>query len=79
LCFAAKMLETSALSCTKVFHSAQSGHCPCQRCWTDPQAWQVYRDFGFAIAGTIHEHRFRKRASSAAGQTSAKSPDMPRS
>src|SRR6476646_5423409 len=50
LCFAAKMLDTSALSWTSVFHSAQSGHWPCHRCWTDPQAWHVYRDLGFAIA-----------------------------
>jgi hypothetical protein len=44
------MLETSADSWTSVFHSAQSGHCPCQRCDTDPQAWQTYRDFTFAMA-----------------------------
>src|SRR5213082_3053166 len=49
LCLAAKMLDTSALSCTSVFHSAQSGHCPCQRCWTDPQAWHVYRDLVLAF------------------------------
>src|SRR3954467_11992032 len=56
LCLAAKMLETSAVSWTSVFHSAQSTHCPCQRCDTDPQAWQTYRDLGLAMAGTIHEH-----------------------
>jgi hypothetical protein len=38
---AAKMLETSAASCTSVFHSLQSGHCPCHRLETDPQAWQT--------------------------------------
>jgi hypothetical protein len=35
---AAKMLVTSAASWTSVFHSAQSGHWPCQRIVTDPQA-----------------------------------------
>jgi len=50
LCFAAKMLDTSALSWINVFHSAQSGHWPCQREETDPQAWQTYRDLGLAIA-----------------------------
>ena len=29
------------LSCTSVFHSAQSAHWPCQRDATDPQAWQT--------------------------------------
>jgi hypothetical protein len=38
---AAKMLDTSALSWTSVFHSAQSAHWPCQRDETDPQAWQT--------------------------------------
>jgi hypothetical protein len=41
LCLAAKMLETSAASWTRVFHSAQSAHCPCQRLLTDPQAWHT--------------------------------------
>jgi hypothetical protein len=41
LCFAAKMLDTSAASWTSVFHSAQSGHCPCQRLLTEPHAWQT--------------------------------------
>jgi hypothetical protein len=44
------MLVTSAASCTSVFHSAQSGHWPCQRIVTDPQAWHTYLDFSFAIA-----------------------------
>jgi hypothetical protein len=35
-----------------VFHSAQSGHCPCQRDCADPQAWQTYRAFNFAIKKT---------------------------
>jgi hypothetical protein len=35
------MLDTSAVSWTSVFHSAQSAHCPCHRFETDPQAWQV--------------------------------------
>jgi hypothetical protein len=51
------MLVTSAASWTKVFHSAQSGHCPCQRIVTDPQAWHTYRVFAFATHGTIHERR----------------------
>jgi len=34
-----------------VFHSAQSGHWPCQRFESEPQAWQTYRVFGFAIVG----------------------------
>jgi hypothetical protein len=37
LCLAAKMLDTSALSWTSVFHSPHSGHCPCHRLDTDPQ------------------------------------------
>src|SRR6476646_6897825 len=49
LCLAEKMLEISALSWTSVFHSEQSGHWPCQRDETDPQAWHVYRDLGLAM------------------------------
>ena len=47
LCLAAKMLDTSALSWTSVFHSAQSGHWPCQRCCTDPHAWHDVSRLGF--------------------------------
>src|SRR5438128_1511010 len=53
LCFAAKMLDTSAASWRSVFHSAQSGHCPCQREETEPHAWHTYRDFGFAMRRTL--------------------------
>jgi hypothetical protein len=28
-------------SSSMVFHSEQSGHCPCQREDTDPQDWQT--------------------------------------
>ena len=40
---------TTALSWTIVFHSEQSGHCPCHRLCSDPQAWHMNRDLGFAI------------------------------
>jgi hypothetical protein len=50
LCLAAKMVDTSAASWTSVFHSLQSGHWPCQREVREPQAWQTYRDLGFAMA-----------------------------
>jgi hypothetical protein len=32
-----------------LFHSAQSGHCPCQREETLPQAWHTNRFFAFAM------------------------------
>jgi hypothetical protein len=70
------MLEISALSCTRVFHSAQSAHCPCQRCETEPQAWQTYRDFTFAMSGTIHEQISGERVSTTVMQTVALSLDM---
>jgi hypothetical protein len=49
----------AGISSTRVFHSEQSTHCPCQRDETDPQDWQTKRFWILAmgVPGSRREHR----------------------